>query len=180
MIDFESFGIGRNAAIVQVGASYFDRNTGAIGPSFKRNIDARSSVRSGGEMDADTIYWWLNQSAEAIESITGGHGKLDHLADVMRELNEFLSTAENIWSHATFDFVILEETLKRLSIKPLFPYWAARDIRTLCELARINPRDKRFVRTGVHHDALDDCEFQIQYCVAALRKIDHRMNSGSF
>jgi hypothetical protein len=169
MIDFETLGKGKNACVVQVGAIYFDRVTGELGESFKANIDARSSVRSGGEIDADTVYWWLSQSREAINSFTTG--ELLHIEQVMNDLNLFLKSAEYIWSHATFDFVILIETLKRLNLKPSFSYRATRDIRTLVDLARLSTRDAKYVREGVHHDALDDCRFQIKYCVDAINRI---------
>jgi hypothetical protein len=170
MIDFETLGNGKNAAVCQVGACYFDRKTGEIGAQFKRNIDARTSVESGAELDADTVYWWLSQSKEAIESFT--LGDLTNIRTAFEELNTFLSQAEAIWSHATFDFVILMETLKRLRIKPLFAYRTARDIRTLVDIAGVSAKDPRFVREGTHHDALDDCFFQTKYCVAALQRLE--------
>lgn len=168
MIDFETFGNGKNALVVQVGAVYFDRYTGETGEELKINFDARSVVRSGGEIDADTVYFWLAQSREAIDSFT--KGELLDVTQGIAALNDFLKKATWIWSHATFDFVILTETLKRLNIKPNFSYRAARDIRTLVDLAGDNVK-KDFTREGVHHDALDDCKFQIKYCVSALRKV---------
>lgn len=32
-------------------------------------------------------------------------------------------------------------------------------------------------RKGIHHNALDDCKFQVQYCVAALNIIKERMKA---
>ena len=167
MLDFESFGHTKHACIVQVGACYFDRVTGEIGEVFKANIDARTAVQTGATIDADTVYWWLSQSKEAIASITAQ--PLLPIADVMRDLNQFLAPAKCIWSHATFDFVLLTEALKRLDIKPAFHYRTARDIRTLTDFARVTI-DKQ-ARDGVHHDALDDCKFQVKYCVLALNKL---------
>lgn len=168
MIDFETFGNGKNACVCQVGAAYFDRVTGEIGRTISFNIDARSVQASGGELDADTVYWWLRQSKEAIESLMAG--EMLHAEDAMDQLNDFLADAEFIWSHATFDFVILTETLKRLRIKPKFSYRAARDIRTLMDLAKVSTKSGG-VREGTHHNGLDDCKFQIKYCVEAFRKL---------
>lgn len=169
MLDFETLGNGKDAAICQVGACYFSRHSGLVGSMFKRNVDARTSVESGAELDADTVYWWLSQSKEAIESITQPPGSLINIRMAMGELNDFLEGAEQIWSHATFDFVILQQTLKRLNIKPKFSYRAARDIRTIVDAAGINT--KLFTREGVHHDALDDCVHQVQYVAAALNSL---------
>lgn len=167
MIDFETFGTGTNACVVQVGACYFDRQTSAIGPTLKLNIDADSALRSGAVMDASTVYWWLSQSPEAIKSITEKPRK--DINEAFITLNTFLSGAEYIWSHATFDYVILTETLRRLSITPGFSYRAARDIRTIADLAGIDA--KTLPRTGVHHDGLDDCIFQVSHVVACLNKL---------
>lgn len=164
MLDFETFGNGKNAAVCQVGAIYFDRKTGELGKQFYCNIDVRTAVKSGAEIDADTVYWWLGQAREAQESVTSG--QLFDINVVFKDLNEFLADANAIWSHATFDFVILQETIKRLGIKPKYSFRAARDIRTLNDLA---PRvSDGAIFEGTPHDALDDCKNQIKYVVKQL------------
>lgn len=170
MVDLESFGNGKNACICQIGACYFDRITGEIGATFKVNIDARSAVKSGAQIDADTVYFWLAQSKEAQDSIT--KDPLISIEDGMAQLNDFLAGAKNVWSHATFDFVIIQETFKRLDMKPKFHYRAARDIRTLIELANVTV--SKTPRTGLHHDGLEDCKHQVKYCVEAFKKIAAR------
>lgn len=167
MLDFETFGNGKNAAVVQVGAIYFNRQTGELGKEFFANIDARTAVKSGAEIDADTVYWWLSQSQEAILSVTTGH--LFDIKTVFLDLNAFLADANAIWSHATFDFVILQETMKRLGLKPQYSFRAARDLRTLNDLAPKDAGAASFV--GTPHNALDDCRNQIKYAVAALNRI---------
>jgi len=175
MLDFESFGFRKNAVICQVGACYFDRSTGEIGRTFERNIDARTAVTSGGNIDADTVYWWLKQSPEAIASIT--KEPLVPITDAMNDLNKFLQGAKCVWSHATFDFVILIETLNRLNIKPLVSYKSGMDIRTLVNLAKgLSIKDFEGKREGTHHNGLDDCKFQVKYCVASMNKMNSRMD----
>ena len=169
MLDIESLGNGKHAAIVQVGAAYFDRVTGAIGNTFKINIDARSAVESGAELDADTVYWWLSQSREAIDSIT--EGPLARIDLAMGELNSFLRDATAMWSHIPYDWVIITETFKRLQMRTSFHYRTARDIRTLVDLAGIETAKFHLQREGIHHDALADCFHQIKYCVAAFQKL---------
>lgn len=169
MIDFETLGNGKNACIIQVAAVYFDRISGQLGDEIKLNFDARDVVKHGGELDADTVYWWLSQSREAIDSIS--KGTMTEFVSGMHLLNSFLGVEAKIWSHATFDFVILTETLKRLNIKPIFSYRAARDIRTLLDLGKIDY--KKYPREGVHHDALDDCKHQIKYCLPAFKKLEN-------
>lgn len=166
MLDLETFGNDPNACIIQIGACYFDQYTGEIGTCFQRRVDARSSVATGGIIDADTVYWWLQQDPQAVASIT--KNPKVHIATAMAELLEFLKPAKRIWSHATFDFVIINEALKRLRLQQL-QYKSARDIRTLMWLSGVQPAD--FKRIGVAHSALDDATHQVEYCVAALKAL---------
>lgn len=167
MIDLETLGNGENKCVIQVGACYFDRNTGEIGATFKRNIDARSAIAAGFQMDASTVYWWLAQSSEARESILAE--PLLPIQEVFTELNLFLENAKCVWSHATFDFVTIMETYKKLGIKPMFGFRVARDIRTLMDLFNITV-DKT-AREGVHHDGLADAIHQVKYCMKAFEKL---------
>jgi hypothetical protein len=171
MIDFESFSTGKLPVICQVGACYFDLGTGETGRELKLNIDAATSLKAGASMEMSSVYWWLGQSDQARASILADP-KLD-IVEAMILLNDFLSDADQIWSHATFDFVLLTETLKLLEIKPNFNFRAARDIRTLVSLSKVSVR--LIPRDGVHHDALDDCKYQAKYVSAAHNAIYRRM-----
>lgn len=168
MLDFETLGVSTEAVVCQIGACYFDKNTGEIGEKFKVNVDAIDAVKSGAIINPDTVYWWLDQSKEAQNSILAHPRK--PIREAFEELNTFLSKAEAIWSHATFDYVILQQTMRRLDIKTKYHYRTARDIRTLVSLAHLSAK-KEATREGVHHDALDDCIYQVKYCVMALNKL---------
>lgn len=162
MLDLETFGNSKTSVIVQIGACYFDRYTGEIGDTFKINIDAESSLREGFDVWGSTIYWWLDQSEDARKSILA-EPRVDVL-EAVNQLNDFIKGVKQIWSHATFDFVILKGHFEKLNIKPNFHYRAARDLRTLTDLAGIKDW-KKYERVGTHHDALDDCKFQVKYAV---------------
>lgn len=161
MIDLETFGNGANKAICQIGAVYFDRTTGELGDTLSINVDA-----SGGEIDAPTVYWWLQQSERARMSLLDNRVSL---VDALTALNGYLGNVGRIWSHATFDFVTICDAYKQVGLKPSFSYKAGMDLRTLTYLAKVSPQD--FVREGIHHTGLDDAIFQVKYCVAALNKI---------
>ena len=170
MIDFETLGNGKNAAVVQIGACYFDKLTGKIGNKLDIRITPESAVKSGADMDASTVLWWLDQSEEARTAVFKGPA-IDIRAAFIG-LNNFLANAEAIWSHATFDFVILQETLKRLEIRPTFRYSAAKDIRTLQYLAPLTKEEMAgLTREGIHHDGFSDCLFQVKYCVLHFNKL---------
>lgn len=168
MLDFETLGNGENKCLCQVGAVFFDRVTGELGTEYKANIDAESHRKLGAVLDANTVYWWLQQSEQARASILQDP-RLD-VVIVMNQLNEFLAPATRIWSHATFDFVTLMETMRKLGIKPLFSYKAGLDLRTLTYLGGVTADGAR-TREGTHHDALDDCKYQVKYAVEALNAV---------
>lgn len=167
MLDFETLGNGNSKCVCQIGAVYFDKTTGELGRSFYVNVDAASHVRVGAKIDAETVYWWLQQSNEARASILAGN-KLD-VTEAFTQLNDFMADAKRIWSHATFDFVTLTDTLKQLNIEPKFRYTCGLDLRTLSYLANLTV--SKTAREGTHHDALDDCKHQVKYAVAALNTV---------
>lgn len=161
MIDLETFSAGENACVVQIGACDFQEDQ-----QFKRNIDARDAFRNGATIDPDTIYWWLSQSDGARSSVCQP-GVTER--EAFEAFNDYLADADEIWSHATFDFVIVMSALRRLNIKPKFSYRAARDIRTLIGFSKIDTKKKP--RGGIHHDALADAIYQAGYCRSALAVI---------
>jgi hypothetical protein len=166
MLDFETFGNGENKCVGQIGACYFNNSTGEIGKTLKINVDATSHVRKGAIIDADTVYWWLQQSAESRASLIPD--RVD-VTQAFLQLNDFLAEAKRVWSHATFDFVTLMDTFKMLGIKPTISYKAGMDLRTLVYLA--GEKVNKIAREGTHHYALDDCFHQVKYCVKSLNAV---------
>ena len=69
MVDVESMGTGPDAALVGIGAVFFDERTGQIGPEFYRTVNLATAVKAGGEMDAATVMWWLGQDDAARNAI---------------------------------------------------------------------------------------------------------------
>lgn len=167
MVDLECLGKNESKVICQIGAVYFDRVTGELGQELKINVDAISHEKLGGRLDADTVYWWLSQSKEAQQSILA-EPRVD-IVTALHTLNDFLEPAARIWSHATFDFVTITATMRALNIRPKFKYQAGLDLRTLTYLAGTSI--DKVKRTGLHHDALDDCRHQVKYAVAAITAI---------
>lgn len=160
MIDLETMGKTYNAPIIQFGGVYFDRYTGELGEEMEHNLDLEDTVRLGTEMDANTVKWWMQQSTAARDAVMGEPITQAHLAMVM--ISQFLKKSRNIWSHATFDWVILSNHFKKCHVDPIH-YRKAKDIRTLTDLADLDHRETK--GDGVLHNALDDCKRQIEYCV---------------
>lgn len=174
MIDIETLGKTSQAALIQLAAIIFDRNTGEEIDTFKAEVDPTSSVEIGMTLNVDTIMWWLQQSKDAQKSIT--KQPRGSISEVMVNFSRWIKKHESnpknvlVWSHATFDFPILENVYRLLKMEAPWYYRSARDLRTLVDLADINVYNE-YKRKGVAHDALDDCRFQIQYTVDALNKV---------
>lgn len=164
MFDLETMGTGPNAAITQIGAVYFNRHTGEIGSRFLVNIDLADSLKYGAQVDGRTIKWWMGQSDEARTCVTDDLAYTEYAA--LEAFRCFAEPAMKMWSHATFDFNILQNAYARRSLKPL-RYKDGLDLRTLCHLTRTGYSHKE--RTGTHHNALDDCHFQVKYACEAFK-----------
>jgi len=71
MIDLETWGNTPAAAVIQVAGIYFDPKTKKLGKQFNMHIDAQSEMDEGFNVNADTLYWWFNQSGLAQVSAIG-------------------------------------------------------------------------------------------------------------
>jgi len=171
MIDLETWGNNNNSPIVQIGACFFDPNSGKIGKTFSMNVEAQSSLDFGCEVDASTIYWWLEQS-EAARKAIAAEPRVP-LDEMLTKFAAYAKKAERVWSHATFDHVILLNAYRRAGIKSPFHYRVAKDIRTLTVLAGLKPKEQKNME-GTAHNALDDAIFQVSYVVECLHAIKAR------
>lgn len=163
MIDLETLGNTPDAAVVQFGACFFNRYTGDIGNRYECRISLNSEIKAGFKTTASTILWWLDQSKESREAVFKNLEMLSVKSEnAWQTIRRFLDTADYIWSHATFDFVITQNHFNFYGILYL-PFRAARDIRTIYELAEYKPNFDNFV--GEKHTAMADAIFQAK-CVA--------------
>lgn len=170
MLDIECLGNSpETACIVQIGAAYFNPHTGDISHAFSVNVSPIN--QKGAVLEGSTVMWWLDQSKEAQNAVF--KNEQESLSLALLKLNDFLEGVDCIWSHATYDFVIIVEAFKREQIKPKFSYKNGMDIRTLKYLSGLEISQ---TREGVHHNALDDVKFQIKYVVEMLRKLNEKSN----
>lgn len=167
MIDIETMGTSNNATMIQLAGVFFDRNTGATGDEFCMNIDEKSCLDLGFISDDKTIDWWCQQDQEVLRKIR--ENAYPALEAIQRFYDFYRNVNGNIkvWSHATFDYVIVQTYLGKIG--KYMNHKGARDIRTLVDLSGIDLDSYDW--KGKTHNALDDCKFQIKYCVDALNKI---------
>lgn len=167
MIDIETMGNTHNAALIQVAGVYFCRETGETGKEFVSSVNLQDCLDKGFTKDLSTEKWWQEQKQEVLEKILKS---AQPLGDVIVKFNDFLSAGvEDVkyWSHATFDFPIVQNYFRKFDL-PVLHFRSARDIRTLTDMAGVNPKD--YDSVGDAHNALDDCKFQIKYCVDAMKR----------
>ncbi|KAA1184953.1 3'-5' exoribonuclease [Photorhabdus heterorhabditis] len=174
MLDLETMGTGPNAAIVSIGAVFFNPNTCDIGDTFYSPVDLASSIRYGGTVDGDTVKWWLRRSDEARAEIYCC--ELPGLFSVLYELSEFTQTDTDIkvWGNgAAFDNIILRSAYENCGIPVFWHFWNDRDVRTIVELGHaigIDPKnDMQF--DGERHNAIDDAIHQAKYVSYIYRKL---------
>ncbi|GEI99723.1 exonuclease [Escherichia coli O145:H28] len=173
MIDIETMGKNPNAAIISIGAIFFDPQTGDMGPEFSKTIDLDTA---GGVIDRDVIKWWLKQSREAQSAILTDEIPLD---DALLQLREFI--AENsgeffvqVWGNgANFDNVILRRSYERQGIPCPWHYHNDRDVRTIVELGKAIDFDARTAISfeGERHNALYDARYQAKYVSAIWQQL---------
>ena len=156
MIDIETLGTGINSVITQIGACYFDRYTGTIGETFIVNIRIQDCLDKGLEVDGGAIKFWFEQSHQDFLQ-----APID-LEKALGQFKKFCKKDINVWAHSTFDFPIIGNAYRVIKQGLPYHYRSTRDIRTLVDLSGI--AYKKYVREGVHHNALDDCKFQVKYC----------------
>ncbi|MEG1038899.1 MAG: 3'-5' exonuclease [Comamonas sp.] len=167
-IDLETLGNTTNAAITQIGVSLFELETGEI--HSQTNILV--GWRGEGHVNASTLAWWFRQGDEARARMAESLEHPNTLAEALIQLRCLTdwSNIEGVWGNgSTFDVTILDSAYQRGGGESPWPFYAARDMRTIVDLAeRLRGFDKKSVeRIGVHHEAADDAAHQARVISAA-------------
>ncbi len=188
MIDLETFGTRPDAVIFQIGAVAFEAVSGGKvydgAKTFNRYVDPDSCTSMGMTVDADTLIWWMGQSAEARDNAIAGMlearrptGCGSHIASVLADLiswpNKDLDTSwaaiEGVWAKpSVFDVAILNSAFRRCHSEAPWDRRRVFDATTLFHLIGGTPTVDM---EGTPHDALEDCLYQVcqvQMAMAAL------------
>ncbi len=171
MLDLETMGSSSDAAIVSIGACFFEPKTGLIGQCFECVIDLGDAGHYG-DIDGNTVLWWLKQESEARDKLQAidamGLGEALHRFRVFVVENA-KNNMVKVWGNgSSFDCVILRNAYKHCigDVYTPWKYWNERDVRTVVDLGRqlkdINPK-KDIPFQGIRHSALDDAKHQARY-----------------
>lgn len=174
MLDIETMGNTTEAAVMSVGACYFNPNTGEIGEKFHEKCSLKSSVESGLVIDASIVLWWMQQEDDARSKFYSNNLE-QGINEMLLKFAGFIDEGAQVWGNgATFDNAIIKSAYKKvLGFDAPWKFWNDRDVRTVVELGYqvgFNPkRDMPF--EGVRHDALDDAIHQAKYVSAIWQKL---------
>lgn len=161
MVDLETLDTAATAAIVSIGAVFFDPKTGDMGDTFYRAIDVSSVLGHGFSVSGDTLKWWLQQSDEARQVFASGN----EIGTVLDEFAGFLESQGKtddvkVWGNgAAFDNTILANAYSATKRATPWRFWNDRCYRTVKALNSAVP----FTREGTHHNALDDAISQARH-----------------
>lgn len=174
MLDLETMGTSSTAAIVAIGAVFFEPLTGETGEKFYTVIDLSDSAKFG-DLDGRTVTWWLSQSDEAREvfkdknKVTLKQALTDFYDWVYEHCDRNYRNKPDaiVWGNgASFDNVILRNAYAHFPIEAPWFFANDRDVRTVVDLGvvmrGVNPK-RTLTLKGVAHNALDDACFQVAY-----------------
>jgi hypothetical protein len=171
MIDLETMGTGPTAAIVQIGVVIFDPMAGGdwLVAASEWDVNLLSSLFDGNAtMDRDTLEWWMTQAPEEARAALA-RAEPCRLGDALEALAAFLEEYEvkRVWAHgAAFDLPIVDHACCSLGRVVPWSYRAARDTRTLFELAKDQGWERENAK--VAHNAMADAIAQARDVCSAL------------
>lgn len=166
MIDLETLSTDPDGFICAIGAVAFDANGIDGSNTFYRTI---KSQKGNGQIDADTVFWWLSQSKEA-QNAFNSDTRSPLSPTIVHALTEFTMWCNRlhikfVWGNgAAFDNVLLAKAYERNDMARPWPFWGDMCYRTIKNLHG-RPANTP-TREGTHHNALDDARYQAQHLIA--------------
>ena len=164
MLDTETMGTGPHAAIVSLGAVFFDERTGELGAEFYRAIHLATAVRRGATMEPGTVMFWLGQSDAARNAIR--FSAVD-IKDALTDFNAFVTNNCNpnelrVWGNSPrFDCEKLHNALVSCELPVPWKFYNERCYRTIRER-------NQSVEQDTHddlHNALSDAKHQANHLI---------------
>lgn len=174
MLDLETLGTRPGCAILSVGAVFFSSTLPVWeGPSFYAAVRAGSCQALGLHEDADTLAWWAKQGDKA-RIVMDEIKKAPQVAKVLGAFNTWVADhaadvkSVQVWGNgADFDNPILSAVYKAADVPQPWGAYNGRCYRTLKSLCTA----ERLVRSGTHHNALDDARSQAEHAVRILKRL---------
>lgn len=169
MFDLETLGTTADSVIMSIGAVKFNLETGEIdNAGFYASVSIDSNLEVKRRISEDTLIWWLKQSKEA-QTVFGEEKQTLRVA--LESLADWLGTSDyTVWSNgADFDLPMLAHACSQFGMAAPWNFWNARCVRTYRALP--GAKDVGVARTGTHHNALADAEYQARLVCAIHAKL---------
>jgi hypothetical protein len=168
MLDLETMGIQKNAAILSIAAVPFDQNKDPdLQNIFYEKIDPECYSKYQGKfsLDISTIKWWMQQIKEVREEAWMGTESIQEVLWKFKQWNKTMYPNPKdvrVWSHGKdFDVVLMEHAFNTVGIDVPWKFWNTMDTRTAYFLAE---REIRPEFEGIEypkHHPVGDCLAQI-------------------
>ena len=170
MVDLETLGTRPGCKVMSIGAVVFSPEGVSDTQRFNAIISRHAQPPSLHE-DVATLMWWSQQSKEAKDRLFGDNVAAHAMPYVLADFSLWLKNLGGevlVWGNgADFDNPILSTAYNACHIAQPWGSWNGRCYRTLKNL---RPEIK-LVRSGLHHDALDDAISQATHAVNILNAI---------
>lgn len=159
MLDIETLDTASTAVILSIGAVEFDDTT--LGRRFHERIDIDSCLKHGLTISGSTLAWWMGQSNEARKIFQAQGRPLDHVLIRLAAWVDWRQVKE-VWANGSdFDLPIIANAFRAVGAgQQPWPYFIARDYRTIRKIYSKQVLDEATVEPIVAHDALEDAVAQ--------------------
>lgn len=172
MIDIETLDTSHTAVILSVGIVRF---TGAdTGAKKHLVLPIQPQLNAGRTISESTLLWWAEQNPEAFsKAFTRDRYWMTGFFNEMEiTLHRFRDEPMNIWSNGpSFDMTILDSLYADFKKDTPWHFREYRDVRTIKELAQIEPDWQPVNFTPIPHDPVSDCLWQIELVREARRRL---------
>ena len=174
MIDIETLSTRCDAAILSIGAVFFDTETLELGETFLVNIKMESD-KNYGRIDPETIKWWLKQSDIARIEVTQSteHTLLSALCSLKRWITSKTDPKQlKVWANSpSFDLVILHNAYQRCDKNAPWEWHNERDVRTCIDIGKTElNRHETIKPNNRQHTALADAQYQAAMVLSVYDK----------
>lgn len=176
MVDIETMGVNETAAVMAIGACFFDPysfDEPHGDDLFNVTISLDSNHLANRTIDPNTVQWWMQQSPEAIAGLFE-----PPIYSLQKALTAFRIWAESarptvntVWANdPDFDIVILKNAMSAVNMRWPFHFAINRSVRTIKWLGWTDG-ECTVARKGTHHRAVDDAVHQARVVQVGINRI---------
>ena len=168
MVDIETTGLDPTKhAIIQIGAIPFNSGGKRL-PVFNRCL----TIPQYRKWDKETKEWWGKTNPNVLKRI---ENNADDYLQVLLQFRDYVNSFKcdiKFWSNHPFDWNFLNNYFKTYNVRRPYKYDAFRDVDTYI-VAMVGEENikayKPIANKEKEHDALYDCELQIQWMLNSIK-----------